>query len=229
MLIFLTGPSSSGKTRLSHQCKKQFPFLTYLSSDEFYRDVETRLRQEWKHKLDWTNFTSIFQEKAHQEWVNRLNHQDNKFSVVLVDDIVQNIAGYLHEIAIPFRIYLIGIPLKQFYKNIKLRKDRKGGQVLKEIMEVYEPSPYPTKLIFYKKDLENFKTLSGYAGLTVSSNIKRAKQHFFSNGEEKVFVRNSIQVSLPVSSFVAGKNLFSKWKVILKPFIEKYKIGKLQK
>ncbi len=137
MIYFITGPSSCGKSRLISKLQRSFPDIQCFSSDCFYKKVWQECKEEWKYKLDFRDFDPYVQQTFMQKWVdtlNRLGKMNNQ--LVFVDDITINISGYLHEIQCPYRIFLLGIPLRRFFLNLRRRKDRRGGQVLKELMDL---------------------------------------------------------------------------------------------
>ena len=205
MIYFITGPSSCGKTRLFSYLSSKHPDIEFLSADPFYKNIASSLKKEWRLKLDWSGFQQTVQDQGDKEWIHTLNTK-GKTELLFVDDIVSNVAGYLHEIQCPFRVFLLGASLSRFYLNLKRRKDRQGGQVLKEITELYEPSPYPTKLSFNRNEFDLFLKLKGYSSKRVRSQLKKTISHFFPEPEkEHTYVRVNLTIPLPIYSFVCAE------------------------
>ena len=225
MIFFITGSSSCGKTYLLEKLKPTFADqVDFLSADDFFKNFEKELRIDWKNRLDWSGFQDQFQKQSFQKWIDILNTKGDSEKLLVVDDIVINISGYCHELLCPFRIFLISVPLNRLFLNVKKRKNRKAGQILKELRDLYEPSPYPTNLIFQQEDLEKFLQLTKYSGLGVKSQIPKTKRHFFGDGKEKVFIRTNVAIPLPITVHITGSKLVSVLKKKIKKWINPKKI-----
>ena len=145
-IIFLNGPSSSGKTTLGRNIQNQIsePFL-YLSSDQLVESKvlpnlsEFENREEWK----WKNIRPYFFDGFHSTIAAFASTGNN----MIVEHVLEKREWYEKciELLKPFDVFYVGVfcPIQEMEKREQKRGDRFIGEGLSHLKEgVHNWGPY---------------------------------------------------------------------------------------
>jgi len=207
MLVFLSGPSSVGKSTILKKLagKQSLPFKIHVLEGDaeamtFLKMVSAEIGEGKRPPMDMPSFKVLIDQMYHDKVVpimKRAALDDN--TLLVVDDVLRNIPGY--KLTVPYFVVLIGAPLDRILRNLKARSKtdtRSAAAVLDEISASFAPSHNHLRhcesmLVFKKNHLESFRALYdehpySVLGKRLPTTIRRFRDKFFPHGEDNVCV-----------------------------------------
>ncbi len=216
MLVFLTGPSSVGKTTLLNEWKKRDPLVEVLNADDqamhFARVIGEEIGKGKRKPMSQEEFKKLAGQMFIKQIVPILNHHP-PLKTLVVDDVIRNMPQYLSLVKVPYKVLVVTAPLDRVLQNLRARSgnrntERPAAGVLDEISSYFEPSGQPSSrscVTFSKQHVEAFRALYNahpysFLGRRLPSTIRRFKRKFFPEDQEVVSVKLSTNLPVKVNA-----------------------------
>ena len=143
-IIYLRGPSSSGKTQIAEELQEQLPdfFLRFALDTIFDGFPKSVLRRKWEGQ-DLSDIRCPSVGRGYHACVHAL--AGTGFNLIIDDDLPDDVVGtYMADIIETYNVILIGVhcPLDELTKRESQRHDRTVGSAKRGVETIREGIEY---------------------------------------------------------------------------------------